>query len=173
MILKPTAMDTIIQSSTVELMHSYGLPLAPRGRSENRGHAANHEGIGIIRFDGPGIGGRLTVSVPRAVFEGLGSVRAQGTSHGDWTLELTNQLMGRVKNRLMQFQLRLKTHIPTVLSGAAMKLQTNWAATEIWYVFAALRGEVVVTVDASLAEAVLSYSNASVVVPEGELILFD
>lgn len=172
MILKPTAIDTIIQSSTVELLHSYGLSIAPRGRAENRRHTAQHEAVGIISFDGKGVAGRLTLSIPRPVFVAPGAAHTENTTLPDWTRELTNQLMGRIKNRLMQFQLKLRTHIPTVLSGAALMLQKN-PTTEIWYAFGALRGEIIVTVDASLAQAVLEYSNASVVVAEGELILFD
>lgn len=172
MILKPTAIDTIIQSSTVELLHSYGLSIAPRGRSATRRHTAEHEAVGIISFDGGSVAGRLTLSIPRPVFVAPSSVHTENTTLPDWTRELTNQLMGRIKNRLMQFQLKLRTHIPTVLSGAALMLQKA-PPTEIWYTFAALRGEIIVTVDASLAQAVLEYSNASVVVAEGELILFD
>jgi chemotaxis phosphatase CheX-like protein len=172
MILKPTAIDTIIQSSTVELLHSYELPVAPRGRSEVKGHAPGNDLVGVIDFEGPQLAGRLTLSMPSAVFTMPRARRAPNTTLSDWTRELTNQLMGRIKNRLLQFQVKLRTHLPTVLSAAALQVQ-NRTRTEILYSFGSLRGEVHVTVDASLASAVLEYSNASVLVPEGELILFD
>jgi hypothetical protein len=172
MILKPTAVDTIIQSSTVELLQSYDLAVAPRGRSEVKGYAPACESIGIIDFEGPKLAGRLTLSIPAAVFSIPNAHRTPNTTLADWTRELTNQLMGRIKNRLIQFQVKLRTHLPTVLSGAALEIQ-NRTRTEILYSFGSLRGEIKVTVDASLAGAVLEYSNASVLVPEGELILFD
>jgi hypothetical protein len=173
MFLKPTAIDTIIQSSTVELLHSYDLSVAPRGRAEVKGYTPECDAVGIIRFDGPKITGRLTLSIPLMVFDTPRSGRAPNTTLANWTRELTNQLMGRIKNRLIQFQVRLTTHVPTVLSGTAVRRHENRTTTEIRYGFGALRGEIVVTVDESLARAVLEYSNASVVVPDDELILFD
>jgi hypothetical protein len=61
-----------------------------------------------------------------------------------------------------------------VLSGTALERQNRGRSIpQIVYTFSALRGDVVVTVDPSVANALLEYSNASIVVPEGELILFD
>jgi hypothetical protein len=60
------------------------------------------------------------------------------------------------------------------LSGAALERQNRGRSSpQIVYTFSALRGDVIVTVDPSVAKALLEYSNASIVVPEGELILFD
>jgi len=174
MILKPTAMDTIIQSSTVELLQTHGITVAPRARSEATQFKAGHEVVGIIAFDAGDVAGQLTLVVPAPIYRGTAQGRSTQTTHADWTREATNQLMGRIKNRLLQFQLKLRTHIPTVLSGAALERQNRGRSyPHIAYVFGALRGEVVVTIDASLAKALLEYSNASILVPEGELILFD
>jgi hypothetical protein len=174
MILKPTAIDTIIQSSTVELLQTYGIPVAPRSRTEQNISTVPHEVVGIIAFDAPDVSGRLTLVVPPAVFASMSRGRTPNTTLGDWTREATNQLMGRIKNRLLQFQVKLRTHIPTVLSGTALERQNRGRSIpQIVYTFSALRGDVVVTVDPSVANALLEYSNASIVVPEGELILFD
>ena len=174
MILKPTAIDIIIQSSTVELLETYGIPVAPRSRTDQPGATVRHEVVGIIAFDAPKIGGQLTLAMPGAVFATMSRGRAPNTTLAEWTREATNQLMGRIKNRLLQFQVRLRTHIPTVLSGAALERQNRGRSLpQIVYTFSALRGDVVVTVDPSVANALLEYSNASIVVPEGELILFD
>ena len=174
MIQKPTAIDTIIQSSTVELLQTYGVSVAPRSRTVQDSSTVRHEVIGIISFDAPGIGGRLTLAMPEAVFASMSRGRTPSTTLADWTREATNQLMGRIKNRLLQFQVRLRTHIPTVLSGAALeRQQLGRGSPQIAYNFSALRGDVVVTVDPSVANAMLDYSNASIVVQEGELILFD
>ncbi|HTV21620.1 MAG TPA: hypothetical protein VMG12_23185 [Polyangiaceae bacterium] len=174
MILKPTAMDTILQSSTIELMQTYDISVAPRIRSEATQYGGAHEVVGIIAYDAPEVAGQLTLVVPAPVFRGTPQGRAGHTTLSDWTREATNQLMGRIKNRLLQFQLKLRTHIPTVLSGAALERQSQGRSQpHIVYTFGALRGDVVVTVDATLATALLEYSSDSIVVPEGELILFD
>jgi hypothetical protein len=174
MILKPTAIDTIIQSSTVELLHSHEVSVAPRGRWETDRYSVSQDLVGIVAFDAADLAGRLTLAIPASVFQSTRQGRTQSTTLADWTREATNQLIGRIKNRLLQFQVKLRTQIPTVLSGAALERQDSLRRTpRIVYEFQALRGDVVVTVDRCLATALLEYSNASVVVPEGELILFD
>jgi hypothetical protein len=174
MILKPTAIDTIIQSSTVELLQTYGVSVAPRSRTQQNSASVPHEVVGIIAFDAPNIAGRLTLVMPAAVFSSMSRGRTPNTTLAEWTREATNQLMGRIKNRLLQFQVKLRTHIPTVLSGPALERQNRGRSfPQIVYTFSALRGDVVVTVDPSVANASLEYSNASIVVPEDELILFD
>lgn len=174
MILKPTAIDTIIQSSTVELLQTYGISVAPRSRTEQNVSAVSHEVVGLIAFDAPNIAGRLMFVMPPAVFASMSRGSMPSTTLPDWTREATNQLMGRIKNRLLQFQVKLRTHIPTVLSGAALERQSRGSsAPQIVYTFSALRGDAVVAVDPSVANATLEYSNAAIVIPEGELILFD
>jgi hypothetical protein len=162
-----TTIDTIIQGCTVELFHHYGLALAPL----DRGPAVINSGfdcLGIIGFEAGPVRGRLTLAIPAVVFQR--SSGAQQSTLEDWTCELTNQLMGRIKNRLMQFQLPLRTHFPSALSRAAA-IQQEPVAGEIAYTFRALRAAVVVTVDGSLAAATLRYSNSDLAVPRDEVIL--
>jgi hypothetical protein len=171
-LLKPTAIDAIIQSSTVELMRSYNLSVAPRERIEVVGHVPGSDAVGIIAFDGPNISGSLTLSVPLGVYNLPMRRNPTNTTHGEWTYELTNQLMGRIKNRLLQFQVRLHTHVPMVLSGVALERHKHRTVAEVLYRFGALRGDIAVVVDASLTRAVLEYSNASLLVRK-DLLLFD
>jgi hypothetical protein len=173
MILKPTALDTIIQSSTVELMRSHNVSIAPRPRAEVVGHVPDSEVAGVIGFEGPNIRGNLMLAVPAAVYELMTRDRPQRTTHAEWTYELTNQVMGRIKNRLIQFQVRLRTHLPVVLSGIALERHKYRTASEVMYRFGTLRGELSVTVDASLTRAVLEYSNAPLLISENDLVLFD
>jgi CheY-specific phosphatase CheX len=173
MILKPTAVDIIIQSSTVELLQCYDLAVAPRGRKEIRGYVPDSDVVGVIAFEGPKIVGNLTLSIPVNVYNLPSVQRSKSTTRADWTRELTNQIMGRIKNRLLQFQVKLRTHVPAVLSGAALERHRLRTETAVLYSFGALRGEISVTVDASLTRAVLEYSNSSMLVGEGELVLFE
>jgi hypothetical protein len=163
-----TTIDTIIQGCTVELFHHYGLALAPLDKGPAVANG-KFDCLGIIGFDAGSVRGRLTVAIPAGVFERRNTGSAQDTLE-DWTRELTNQLMGRIKSRLLQFQLPLRTHLPSALSRAAA-IQQKAVAGEIAYTFRALRGAVIVTVDASLATATLRYSNSDPVAPVDELIL--
>jgi CheY-specific phosphatase CheX len=173
MILKPTAVDIIIQSSTVELLRSYDVFVAPRGRKEVKGYAPDSDLVGIVGFDGPSIAGNLILSIPSEVYNLPSARRSSNTSRADWTRELTNQVMGRIKNRLAQFRVQLRTYIPSVLSGAALDRHKRHNGTDVLYDFGALRGEINVVVDVSLTRAVLEYSNASILLSDGDLVLFD
>jgi CheY-specific phosphatase CheX len=169
-LLKQSAVDTIIQSSTVEILRSYEITVAPRARSEVIGHVPSSDVVGIIAFEGPNIAGNL--AVPTSVCHPAMPRRARNTTHAEWTYEITNQVMGSIKNRLIQFQVRLRTHVPTVLSGVALERHKRRTAVEVLYCFAALRGDVSLMVDASLARASLEYSNAALVVSDNDPLLF-
>lgn len=90
----------------------------------------------------------------------------------DLLRELTNQLAGRVKNRLLNFTLMLSIGVPTVLSGQALERQRQKRDTETLYLFRTLRGEILVTLDLSIDGDALSYSGTNRVAKEGEFIAF-
>jgi hypothetical protein len=170
-----TAIDTILQSSMVELFHSLGIAVAPIRPAPLGAQQRFYEWVGLIHFEATNVSGVLTVSMPMAVWS---SRRASAGSVGDsetiadWHRELANQLMGRIKNRLLRFQLELRPRLPSALSGAALELHRKRSGTELLYRFRALRGDVLVVVDAPLERAILAYSGELQVAREGELILF-
>jgi CheY-specific phosphatase CheX len=90
----------------------------------------------------------------------------------DLMRELTNQLAGRIKNRLLNFALMLTIGVPTVLSGQALERQRQRRETEVVFLFRTLRGEVVVTLDLQLEGDSLSFTGEGRVAKEGEFIPF-
>jgi hypothetical protein len=167
------AVDTIIQSSTVELMRSHSVSVAPRPRAEMVGFVPESEVAGVVRFNGPNILGSLTLALPTAVYDLMMQRHPRNTTHSEWVYELTNQVMAHIRNRLIQFQVRLRTQVPIVLSGAALERHRHRRADEVIYRFGTLRGEITVAVDASLTHAMLQYSNAPLLVRDSDLLLFD
>jgi hypothetical protein len=117
--------------------------------------------------------GSLSLSWPDPVFS-LFTPPVAATSMGarDLLRELTNQLAGRVKNRLLNFTLLLTIGVPTVLSGQALERQRQRRETEVVYLFRTLRGEIVCTLDLVIDGDALSYSGQSRVAKEGEFIPF-
>lgn len=170
-----TAIDTILQSSTVELFHSQGISLAPLEPCPLGPQQRFYEWVGLIHFEAANLSGVLTVSTPLAVWSSRAAAqRGPGDAEAlsDWHRELANQLIGRVKNRLLKFQLVVRPRLPSALSGAALELHRKRSAAEVLYRFRALRGDVLVVVDAPLDRAILQYSGEMQVAREGELILF-
>jgi hypothetical protein len=169
-----TTIDIILQGSTVELFHAHGVAVAPLGSSPVGNQQRYYDCAGMIGFDGASLSGTLTLSIPTAVFGFHCESRPVGetTALTDWTQELINQLLGRVKNRLTMFQTNLKPHLPSVLSGSALERLRQRSPSEVLYRFRSLRGDIIVTLDAPLDNAVLIYSGAAVVAQEGDVILF-
>jgi hypothetical protein len=166
--------DIILQGSTVELFHAHGVAVAPLGSSPVGSQRRYHDCVGMIGFDGASFSGTLTLSIPTPVFELHCETRdaSETTTLVDWTQELVNQLLGRVKNRLTMFQANLQAHLPSVMSGIAMERLRKRTSSEVLYRFRTLRGDIIVTLDAPLGDGVLTYSGVTAVAQEGDIILF-
>jgi hypothetical protein len=113
--------------------------------------------------------GTATLSGWRFVInpEGFGSPR-------DWVCELANQLMGRVKNRLLGLGVEILLATPAGLTGE--NLSPAPGKLRAPQVFAAADGFVVVWIDCECAEGFELHttpsSNFEVAIPEGESVLF-
>lgn len=170
-----TAIDTILQSSAVELFHAEGVAVAPLGPTAVGTQQRFYEWVGLVAFEAPHLSGTLCVSVPKPVWltrnAGAGAPK-DGAALADWSRELANQLIGRIKNRLIKFQIVLRPRLPTALSGVALEQNRPRTPTELLYRFRALRGDVLVVLDAPLERTILAYSGGTDVAREGELILF-
>ncbi len=121
----------------------------------------------------PKASGSLTLSWADPVFSLFTPpVPASSLGARDLLRELTNQLAGRVKNRLLNFTLMLTIGVPTVLSGQALERQRPNRETEVVYHFRTLRGEIVITLDLAIEGDALNYSNTNRVAKEGDFIAF-
>lgn len=167
-------LDVILQSAAVDLFHNSGFAVAPLASCPVERLQRYHEHVAMLGFDGPQLMGVLTLSIPGALLD----TRAEGSpAHGpvsvlDWMAELSNQLFGRVMNRLAVFQLRLKPHVPLGLSGPVLERLRKRSASEVLYRFRTVRGDILVTLDAPLDDVRLAYSGSAQVAHEGEVILF-
>jgi hypothetical protein len=165
--------DTIIQSSTVELFHTYGAALAPLPRGyRSVADAQKLDLHGVITFSAPGFAGSLTLALPSAVLGLMQTEETRSRRDHDWVRELSNQLMGRVKNRLMQFQVTLQVGLPTVTNRDGVERRTSRSESVFIYCFRTIRGQVVVTLAGSIDESVIAYVGGINVASEGDIIIF-
>jgi len=166
--------DALLQSSTVELFQSRGIAVAPLPSSVGNPHRAAYFNVaGVVSLTSAKAAGNLSLSWEDSVFS-LFTPPVPPSSRGarDLLRELTNQLAGRVKNRLLNFALLLNIGVPTVLSGPAFERQRARRESEIIYAFRTLRGEIIVTLDLQIDPDGLSYSGTSRVAKEGDFIAF-
>jgi hypothetical protein len=160
--------DTIIQSSAVEMFQAHGLTVAPIRSMPVGTQQRFHDNVAMIGFEGPAFVGTLTLSIP----SGILAARASRGTDTAWAEELVNQLHGRVKNRLAVFQVPLKSSLPRTMGGATLERLRRRSPTDVLYPFRAMQGDVLVTLDAPVHEALLAYSGAAQIVREGDVILF-
>jgi hypothetical protein len=168
---KRSAFDTIVQGTMVDLFHSLGIALAPVDRNDLLADRARPQELGAqLQFRGGAFSGVLTVSVPSGLYQQAGKQREQ-TDGRDWIREVTNQIFGRLKRRLLQFQVELGTGLPANLTAEAFDRERKQPGFVV-YAFRTLRGEVVVTLSGQLAHSTLAYANAAQIPSEGDVILF-
>lgn len=163
-----------MQSSAVELFQSRGIAVAPLPSSVGNPHQGAYFGLAaVVSLTSPKASGSLTLSWADPVFSLFTPpVPAASLGARDLMRELTNQLAGRVKNRLLNFTLMLTIGVPTVLSGPALERQRPRRDTEVVFMFRTLRGAIVVTLDLSIDGDALSYSSTNRVAKEGDFIVF-
>jgi hypothetical protein len=172
--MKPAGgiVDTIVQSATVELFHHYGVAVAPLPRGQPPRPAAPEGFCGTIAFNGRGFTGNLKLFVPSPILSltKAGSLRPmQGR---DWIRELTNQLMGRIKTRLLHLQVTLQTGLPSVVDRRIVDQHRGPSGSLLVYEFRTIRSEVTVTLEGTFDESSLKYSGNANPGSEGDVIIF-
>jgi hypothetical protein len=124
--------------------------------------------FGRVAFIGDGIEGAIVLGASSGP---LGRCRPDVAAPDDWIAELTNQLMGRIKNQMLRAGIQLQQALPAVLSGGA--LRTLSSDLRPWILVAA-DGVVGVGIKIDVPAPILP--DASLlnwdVPPEGELLLF-
>jgi len=165
-------LDVIVRSATVGLFHSYGVAAGPQLTARL---ATAHESslCGTIRFNGTGFEGTLELVVPDPV---LARVRNQPlTAHTsrDVIRELTNQLMGRIKNKLLNFQVSLTLSLPSITRHVPDRgVPTAGSPISVLsYEFRTLEGPVFVVLRGKFGEETLVFTSSGVG-NEGDVILF-
>jgi Chemotaxis phosphatase CheX len=165
--------DSIVQGSTVDLFEIYGVAVAPRARSKGTaGLRLSSEFVGTVRFSGKGGRGTLMLDVPSTVIAQMSVAPQLDLQTRDWIRELTNQLSGRIKNRLLRFQYELQLGLPSALERRLFEHRTQLSESATLYGFRTLRGEVQVIVEGTIDESTFAYSGEIAVPGEGDVIIF-
>jgi chemotaxis protein CheX len=162
--------DSIVTTATVELFASSGVTIVPAAATPSLDRVA------VIGFGGGGLRGSLGLGVSTGLLERIALPgREPGTRlHDDWLSEMSNQLLGRVKNRLLRHGVTIAIALPMVLRG--LRVELVGASKELWaYPFDSEGGSLCVWLDVLTdPEFTLApTSDEGLDIPsEGELILF-
>jgi hypothetical protein len=168
------AIDSLAQGSLVDLFAAYDVAVAPVPRVPGHlpeGLPEITAAIAFSRHEQSGQG-QLTLSLPPPVF----CLMKQGEPDAlasDWARELANQLIGRLKNRLLQLSVRLQLGASSIVDSFSLVQQIRGVASTRIYTARTLRGEVVMTLRGMPDESELRYAPSSPPVAEGSGILFE
>lgn len=161
-------LDVLVQAATVDLFRAYGLAMAPMPKRPT-GRAIGRPGdfVGCIRFSGSGVHGTLWLVLSPEIVQQTRAWEMRVSQAIDWTRELVNQLMGRLKNRFLRYQV----HVEVELASASVRAGSIFFDRGDLYPFRTLRGEIAVVLASSLEGARFVYSTAEVG-NEGDVVLF-
>jgi CheY-specific phosphatase CheX len=126
--------------------------------------------VSVIGFAGRGVSGTLVLG---ATEEPLERSKPGDASERDWIAELANQLLGRIKNKLMRVGIDFYAMPPAVVSGKHLAPVTSQPDFRPW-VFATPGGSVCLWIEVNAAAEV--HPNIALMaedIPcEGDLLLF-
>ncbi|MDB4945390.1 MAG: hypothetical protein JWP97_4924 [Labilithrix sp.] len=165
-----------MESSVLELFDSYGVPCE---LSDGQG-GPEQEAIelgSIVGFRGKGVRGGLAFVAPLELIAKLLPVPRDATSSElqlrDWSAEIANQLVGRIKNKLSTKTLDFDVGVPVCFTGKSIKLVFLPEADGVSLLVMADDTPVRIHLDCTLsAELVNGDVEPLRIVPEGDVILF-
>ena len=127
--------------------------------------------IASIGFASPQASGMLTLALAPKVALATG---ASENAVRDWSGELANQALGRVKNRLLRYGVELQLATPVVISGERLTVHPGPDEHACFW-FATPAGHVDVYVSARVDSDfvwVLGEDEGGEIAPEGDLLMF-
>lgn len=169
--LAPVEIERLLTRAVVRgvrgLFADYGISAETMGGGPSR-PASFPELWARIGFDGPGMGGHVVLGATPTL---LSRSRPVASGEPDWLAELTNQLMGRVKNEMLRAGIQLQQGLPAVIAADDRGAE---GADLLQWIFVADSGVIAVGIQVQIAEAVVPDPDLINwdVPPEGELLLF-
>lgn len=146
----------IVVSCVTELSNDLGFP-SSKLPDERQVAISKDECIAsAIGYSSPQIKGSVTVLSPKSLLAkshpNLQMEMPVGDQEvEDWIGEISNQLLGRIKNKLLKFGATVSMATPSVLAGNAMVPKEPKEGASSTFKFQSEHGSLVVTVNAVLA----------------------
>jgi len=165
--------DEIVNTCVLELFGPHGTEIA---RGDKRFDP--HEYVSVIGFYGSSMHGALGLGVDRGVIslmmDGPGRDVHQRSLAEDWVGESANQVLGRIKNKLLAYDVTVGLGVPMVLRGVEVHLAKS--TSDVWhYRFVCPQGGLTVWFDCRMDEALVLERRedlGDLVAREGELTMF-
>lgn len=163
--------DELLVTCTTDLFGARGIELSRTSDLDTP-----IEYAAIIGFASDEVRGMLGLGMYPSTLERLASKHAGSTaSLEDWLGECVNQLIGRVKNKLLGYDVVITLALPTVLRGVHLRFLSTGPSGLWTYSFASVGGPICVWCDVRHADDFVLTPTSDPEMKgtdEGELLLF-
>jgi hypothetical protein len=165
--------DELVQACTSELFEARGVAIRATDRlDETMEYAAT------IGFSSDALRGMLGLGMSPATLEHLIAKENLPLTAGlgeDWLAESVNQLLGRLKNKLLRYNVVVSLALPTVLRGVCLRFLSTRPAALWTYPFESDAGPISVWLDVRHDSGLILRPTSDPEMqgtPEGDLLLF-
>ncbi len=172
--------DHIVVTCTEALFLSLGLPVEHLGLVDES-TSPRRQTLGVMGFGGLQMRGALLLSADMAALAHTHPARPAPAALSeaalrDWSGELANQLLGRIKNRLLARGLVIQLSTPTTLSGLDLRLGVSMSNAQCLPHLFHVAGNAVQVRFEAVAEAGVHFSDVAAddaeIAAEGDMLLF-
>lgn len=159
------AIQALAGSACVELMQAYGVQLQPAAE----GWAESDELMfsGVMGFVGDSVRGTCLLAAPQATVE---AAAPKDAGARDWVGELSNQLVGRLKAKLMARGATIALSTPVVLRGVKLSPLPRTDVDPV--IFDSPAGKVLVWLEVEIEADFQLGEERALKASEGELLVF-
>jgi len=165
--------DGLVQDSTRSLFSDYGLAMNLDGSPVAK-TLPTVQLIAMIGFSSNALSGSLLMALPNEILER--TLPAPDSNLADWGGELANQLLGRLKNQLLHYQVAINLSLPVVVTGGGFSLPAKTRMVTRYMSFVSEVGRMFVRMEMELLPNVElvreQQKSAEAGMDEGELLLF-
>jgi hypothetical protein len=141
----------LLTEVTLALFEAYEVDITPLGEDTvppSRPYAC----VGVLSFTSATLGGSLLLMLERGVIER--SYTLPNPNLPDWTGELANQLVGRLKNALARFGVNVNLSIPVVVSGTGLSMPPSASPIHCYHRYDSSYGRVAVRLNVFVPQGV-------------------
>jgi len=128
----PEARDQILEIAVTVcewLFAEYGVPVTHV--AERQKSAGTMLYCGVLGFSGDQMRGAAVLAASRSTLDDSNPVK--GGAARDWIAELVNQLVGRLKLRLLTRKVEIYLATPVVLRGEQLSLEARGPVAPMWF----------------------------------------
>ena len=158
------AIQALAGAACTELMQAYGVQLNP---TLGWGESDEVMFSGVMGFVGDKVRGTCLLAAPQGTVEAAAPKNAGAR---DWVGELANQLVGRLKAKLMARGATIALSTPVVLRGVRLSPLPRTDVEPV--VFESTAGKVLVWLEVEIEDGFLLGEERALKASEGELLVF-